>query len=564
MLVPHVFFGKIKPSVVFAAVLAVVVALCDQAQAQSTTSSSNPAQIERRIQQTKPTPPPKAEPTFEVAPTAPAKPAEAFSFVLSAVNVEGVTAFAPEDLAPAYEKFMARQVDQDQIQKIAAAITKIYQDAGYVLSRAEVPPQDVVGGVLTIRVVEGFIERIEAPDVDPPVRPVTAYTKPVLAERPVKLATIERALLLINDLPGITLMDSSLSPGSAPGANVLTLKLKRKAVDGTVYLDNRGTPSSGRLQTWLSAGVNGAFGLGERFQVGLFTIPDEPKELVYAEARWSQPIGPWGTTAELAISGSVVDAGDSLAASNTESDSFRVVGKLRHPVLRSRSDSLWLNGELDYYNLGEDRFNATNFEDRNRAARLGLEYYRAEAFGGDFYAKARYSRGLDLFGASDAGRAELSRSDGKSSFDKVDVELRRVQLLGAGFSLLAQAKGQWSNQPVLSAEEFALGGSRYGRAFDYSELVGDDGIGGLIELRYGGKNPLPWIENYEFYGFYDGGAVWNDGAEREALTSAGIGARVTWKKQLYTEVQVAKPLNRVVATEGDDDLRVLFAVNLSL
>ena len=286
--------------------------------------------------------------------------------------------------------------------------------------------------------------------------------------------------------------------------------------------------------------------------------------MIYGQIKWSQPLGGWGTVGEVTLSGSKVDAGNSLAASETESDSRRMQLSLRHPILRTRQDSLWASGEFDVYNVNEDTFGATSYEDRNRTARLGLEYYRSKLLNGDFYAKAVYARGLDILGASNPGNGQLSRSDGKAAFDKVTLEVRRLQKLWGGFGLYAQAKGQWANQPLLTGAEFSLGGSQYGRAFDYGELVGDRGAAGAVELRYTGKKPAYWIESYDVYAFYDGGFVWNEGVGRQTLTSAGLGLRSTFAKGIYADFQVAKPLNHEVSTEGDKDLRILFAVGAGM
>ena len=533
--------------------------------AQSATTASDPTQIEQRIDDQQPRRPQALQPHLDVLPPSQITPiGDTFSFVLSAVIIDGATAFTRASLAPLYGKYLARRVTEVEVQEIAQSITRAYHDAGYVFSQADVPAQDVLAGVLKIRVTEGHVARIDYGEAGEKNGIVAAYMAPVLAEKPVRLETIERAMLLVNDLPGITVADASVGDGATPADKVLKLVLEESAVNADLYVDNRGTPSSGRLQTWAAAAANGLLSTGDRLQIGLFTIPDTPRELIYGQVKWSQPLGGWGTVGEVTLSGSKVDAGNSLAASETESDSRRMQLSLRHPILRTRQDSLWASGEFDIYNVNEDTFGATSYEDRNRTARLGLEYYRSKLLNGDFYAKAVYARGLDILGASNPGNGQLSRSDGKAAFDKVTLEVRRLQKLWGGFGLYAQAKGQWANQPLLTGAEFSLGGSQYGRAFDYGELVGDRGAAGAVELRYTGKKPADWIESYDVYAFYDGGFVWNEGVGRQALTSAGLGLRSTFAKGIYADIQVAKPLNHEVSTEGDKDLRILFAVGAGM
>ncbi len=534
------------------------------ALAQTSGTASSPAQIEKRIDEQRQRPPEELRPgQGVVAPAVPLPSGEKISFVLSAVIIEGATAFEPAELAALYRRYLATPVTEVEIREIAKAVTKLYQDAGYIFSQADALPQDVVDGVLTLRVTEGYVERIEVEGLDVDDPRIAGYFDAVLAERPVRLETIERALLLTNDLSGVALADSKVADGATTGAKVLKLRFDTKDYNADVYLDNRGTPSSGRLQTWLSGSANGILTTGDQLRLGFFTVPDAPQELLYGSARWTQPLGRWGTTAELALSASKVNAGDYLADSDTESKSRRIHLTLRHPVMRSRNQSLWAIGELDYYDLSEDRNGTDNYEDRNRFAVLGVEYYRPSLGNGDIYAKWAYTRGLDVLGASNPGNGLLSRSDGKAVFDKVTLELRRLQKIWGGLGLFVQAKGQWSNQPLLTGAEFSLGGSQYGRAYDYGELVGDSGAGALAELRYTGKKPVDWVSSYDLYVFYDGGVVWNDGGARQTLTSVGGGVRTTVNDLAYADIQVAKPLNRNVSTESDDDLRVLFALGAS-
>ena len=550
---------------VSAALLTGAVSLIGPAGAQSTGASSNPTQIERQIDAQQPRRPNVLQPNLDVLPDSQVTPLrDAFSFVLSAVAIDGAERFSPAELAPLYRKYLATRVTEAEVQEIAQAITKTYRDAGYLFSTADVPPQDVLAGVLRIRVTEGYVAEVKLSDGVERDGALSAYLSQILAERPVRLETIERALLLINDLPDISLIDASISDGTEPGAKVLNLKVEPRAFNADLYMDNRGTPSSGRLQTWVSASANGVLSTGDQFQIGVFTIPDAPRELLYGLISWTQPLGSWGTTAEIALSGSKIDAGADLADSETESDSRRIHLTLRHPILRTRRHSLWAIGELDFYNVNEDQSGARTYEDRNRMVRLGAEYYVPDALGGDFYTKAVYTRGLDILGASNAGNGQLSRFDGKATFDKIALEVRRLQNLWGGFGLFAQAKGQWANQPLLTASEFSLGGSQYGRAYDYGEAVGDRGVAGLVELRYTGKEPTDWLASYDLYAFYDGGVAWNDGAARQVLTSAGGGVRASFAKGIYADLQAAKPLNHEVSTEADKDLRVLFSLGMGL
>jgi hemolysin activation/secretion protein len=117
----------------------------------------------------------------------------------------------------------------------------------------------------------------------------------------------------------------------------------------------------------------------------------------------------------------------------------------------------------------------------------------------------------------------------------------------------------------LSGEEFSVGGARFGRGYDPSEITGGDGAAGLVELRHDGRFAGLGTElSYQLYGFGEFGVVWtgdpNGGGARDSLASAGAGVRIGWGGRFLGEIEVAAPLTRGVASEGgrSDFARVFF------
>jgi len=532
---------------------------------QAATESADPAEIRRRIEDAE-LPARPVTPDVEFAPRvapAPSIGEEPPAFVLSAVVIEGATVFDPVEFGPLYEDFLARAVSSDDVEEILSRITEMYRDNGYFLSRAIATPQDVGGGVLQVAVIEGFVESVGLAGDGSDSALIKAYTEQILAQRPLTLARFERTLILINDLAGITI-SASLDPSDdGSGGYGLTLNVSYDAVDGNIYFDNRGTRSVGRLQGWLSSGLNSVLGLGERFQVGVFTVPNQPKELIYLDFNYEQPIDQNGTYVSLTGSRSDSDAGGNLSAFDAESESYSGVISVWHPVIRTRRQNLWLIGSIGYLRSREERLGATLFEDRTRIARLSTTYSLTDDLDGTTGISVQGSKGLDIFGASKQGAAQLSRFDGRSDFAKVTAEISRDQSLFYGFALAVSARGQKSSVPLLSSEEFGVGGSRYGRAYDSSEITGDDGAAGSAELRFDAQVDEAYLQSLQVYGFYDIGAVWNTlpggSSVRASLASVGGGIRLTVTPSVFATVEVAKPLTRVVANEGDEDPRAFFS-----
>lgn len=160
-----------------------------------------------------------------------------------------------------------------------------------MLSRAIAPPQDLATGVLTIVVIEGYIEQVVFAGPGAEAEPLSRYADALTSERPLRSATLERTILLIDDLPGTT-VEAELNPvDEASGIYELTLQVNVDAVDGFGSLDNRGTEGVGPLEAWVGAGLNSWFGARERLQASVFAVPNDPHELTYTDLTYDQPIG---------------------------------------------------------------------------------------------------------------------------------------------------------------------------------------------------------------------------------------------------------------------------------
>ena len=240
---------------------------------------------------------------------------------------------------------------------------------------------------------------------------------------------------------------------------------------------------------------------------------------------------------------------------------------MAYPVIRERSLNLWLNGFFEHYDSSEDRFRRLNYDDRLRIVRARANMSVRDGWDGTSWAASTLSRGLDIMGASTAGSGNLSRFDGDPEFVKFYLDIGRTQDIGENYAIEVSAVGQKSNSPLLSSEEFGLGGSRFGRAYDYAEVTGDDGVAGSVELRRIFRTDDADFDYIQLYGFYDIGAVWNRNASsaefrRQSLASTGVGLRAAILQAAQVSVEVAKPLTRPVFTsDNDNGARVFFSIS---
>jgi hemolysin activation/secretion protein len=523
-----------------------------------------PAQPERLQQRFDKPPEPKStlEPVApEVKKPIPLVEMEKVKFKLMGIVVEGSTVYQDSDFLPFYEQFLGKEISLAKVYEVAGDITAKYRNDGYILSRANVPAQRIKNGVVRIQVIEGFVDKIE---IDGKVggrkKRLHAYIDKIAASKPLQVKVLERYLLLIDDLPGVT-VESVLTPSKeTPGAANLTLLLKHKTVDGYVSLDNRGSRFNGPIQGSAGGNLNSILGLYEK--TGFNFVTTEPtSELIYFNGTHEQQIGGEGTKLILSGSLSHTEPGSTLKSFNIEGDSLTISGIITHPFIRSREENLSGRFGLLMRNTETDILGSLSARDRLRVFSLGFSYDFVDKFRGVSLIDIEFRQGANIFNATESGKANLSRSQGKSNFSKISANLWRRQNISHGFSVLVEATGQYAFDSVLSSEEFSFGGARFGRGYDSSEISGDQGVSVKTELQYFYKVGKKYLKSLQPYGFYDYGSVWQKGndftgsSRHSSLSSVGGGIGFSLTNWLSGYVEAAKPLDDQVIAEGDNDIR---------
>jgi hemolysin activation/secretion protein len=444
-------------------------------------------------------------------------------------------------------------------------MTAGYRDAGYLLAQVVVPPQRIVDGRPQLNAVEGYVAdvRVEG-ELDRPAL-FDAARSDLLAERPLRTETLERFMLLLNDLPGVT-AQGVLQPAGAPGASDLLVRISESHVEATAGVNNRGSQVQGPVLYEAGLELDSVFGLNERTNLRYIRASD-PDELRLFALSHSQRLSAQGL--ELTIAGSRSyadpDLGEEFAQFNLETDTTQGRLELSFPVTRTRAQNLRIRGALTYHDGLTDSLDAPLTDDTIAAVRAGLTWDGVDALGGVNVLDVELSKGIDAFGASEFGDPAASRPGGDPDFSKATLYLARLQSLGTRVSLLLALHGQQAFSNLLAPEEFAFGGDQFGRAYDPSEIVGDSGVAAKAELRLTFDNPSGLSAT--LYAFSDAGHVWRrlDSAEageedEDDATSAGGGIRVTMAEWLSGYVEVATPLNHIVAAEGDESTRVFGGV----
>ncbi len=544
------------------------------AQVQNATGTADPGRAEQQIQQ--PDLSPQVSPQTDIqdmrAINAPAG-AESVTFTLGSIDVAGASAFSQEDLRSVYADKIGQTVSLADVYDIANRMTLKYRNAGYILTQVVVPQQTIDNGDVRLQVVEGFVNNvsIRKQDENAPINTalIESYAAGIKKGGPLNARDLERQLLLINDLPGVNAR-SILSPSATPGGADLLIVLDYDPVDGLISADNFGSRYLGPVQLGAAATLNSFLGQNEAISGQVALAPQSWYELAYGAVSYEIPVGSYGT--KLRFSGSATDTepGYDLEQFDVEGRAYLLNVGLTHPFIRSRSENLYGRLNFDWRRVKSENNIEPTRKDRLSVLRAGGRYQFMDTIlsAGANTVDLELSKGLGILGASDKGDANMTRTAGDPQFTKLEAEIQRLQRITGSVNLLVAARGQVSSNALLSSEEFGVGGFGFGRGYDPSEITGDEGVAAKVELQW--KNPVQlgtgFVENYQLYGFYDVGRVWNDDAttasqERDSLASAGAGVRFDFNYDIEGGFAVAVPLTREVATQNDNDPK--FYLNLS-
>ena len=479
-------------------------------------------------------------------------------FLLGEVVLSGNTALSTEALASTWTPLVGKPITLAEAFGIAAAVSARYREAGFILSQAIIPPQDIrtVGvGVLRIQVVEGFVDKVSFNGIAPDK--LQAYLTPVQNERPLRLATLERSLLLIGELAGVS-AQANLRASATPNASDLEIVAGQKRTEFSLSAHNRSTPSQGSVRYEASAEVRGVIGDFDRHNLRWITAGDKRLSLLAYSA--DLPLGSRGLKLQLGASASRSEPETDLAVANIDTRSNNYSLGLAYPLLRSRQSNLALRGGLNGYNNSSDVAGSRASEDRIRALRVGLTGDHADGFGGISLLDLEWSKGLSGLGAAKEGDPGV---DANPQFNKLSAYAARLQSLGGSWSALLAVTAQHSSDKLPTAEQLGLGGETFLRAFDPSEVIGEKGSAGKLELRYdlGGAS---WAATLYVYG--DAGSVKRKQADggyaSTSLSSGGLGVRLSGPSRTRGYLEVAKPGRKDVTSEGNRNARVFAGLGI--
>lgn len=493
----------------------------------------------------------------------PAAGAADLRFTLTRIAVEGASVFHPEnDFADDIKALIARPVTLADVSALADRIQARYLAMGLGLTRVFVPAQEIKDQTITIRVIEGHLEKVRVEGGGPRERArVEARLEKALAARPARVDLIERGLLLVDDLPGVT-VTGLIRPGDSFGAAELLVGYTETPYALVAGGGNRGSEFAGPWSAFVDLAANSPFGFGEQVGVTLSATP-QISEQRSANGRWLQPLSGSGLTLTTNASYSRGRPGASLKPFAVATESYGAGQRLSLPLIRSRSRNLTVEAGWNVQRATVQLLALPFSRDDWRSVDARVTYSQGRFLGGDLIAQAGVTQGLDIAGATGREATTASRLKVDPWYRKFTGEVAYGMHLPAEIGATLTVGGQYSSDTLVAGEEFALGGSRFGRGYNGGDLAGPSGVGAGLELRRGFNPGIAHLDGVTLYGFVDTGRVWDSAAVSTHLVSTGGGVRLGLFGKASLSAELARTL-RSLPLPGAEGQRTRLFVDLTV
>jgi hemolysin activation/secretion protein len=474
--------------------------------------------------------------------SAPEKPTAAreqdATFDVFEYRVEGATLLPAIVVEQAVYPHLGEKKSLADVEKAREALEKAYHGAGYLTVLVSIPQQKVDGGVVTLAVTEASVERLRVVDSQYSGLAEIKAAAPALAEGTVpNFNDMQKELAALNRSA-----DRKITPVMRPGVTPGTVEIDLKVQDqlpfhGNVDVNNYYSQDTSPTRLEASLRWDNLWqkqhGLGLTFQ----TAPEEPDESRVFAINYSVPL----------------DSGNYLAFYAVKSDSdVAAVGTL----------NVIGNGEIAGARYivplrGREGFFHT--------ATLGVDYKSVDQEvalidGGGFETPITYLPfivGWDgtWLGQGVAGQTAISkfgvafnfnfrgsvddeqefadkRFEGRSSYAYLRGVFSHEESWASDTQLVLRGGWQLASRPLVSNEQFIIGGVNTVRGYLEAAALGDDGIHLTLEARTPnyGRLLTGSLDDLRLLAFVDGGYVSIQQPLPEQVSSftlggAGIGLR---------------------------------------
>jgi hemolysin activation/secretion protein len=451
------------------------------------------------------------------------------------------------------------------VEAARAALESAYHERGFGTVYVDVPEQTVDDGVIRLRVTEGRINstRISGAKYFSE-RQIRAALPAATPGQVPDLPALQRQIGAFNAASQDRAVVPVLKAGPQPGTVDVALKVQdHLPFHGSIELNNQYTADTKPLRLIGYLSYDNLFGRLNSLSLQYQVTPQEPKDTGVFAAGYVSPAGPGKLSFTYIHSSSDVATVGGLAVIGNGT----IVGAHYDlPIVVTTATIQSINFGADYKDFGQNVATTPS-----AVVQTPISYLNVSAVYAGLATTAprtyTWSAGasFSIRGIGSTAQEFADKCFGcRQNYFLVRVDGSVDQRLRSGFEALARVAGQYSATPVISNEQFLLGGAQTVRGYYEAEELGDRGFRGTLELRAPtlfGTSPsfraIPFL-------FSDAGQIDQvmplpEQPPHVFLSSFGAGLDMQGTRYVSGNLTWARVLHSGSRTEAGDS-RVLFVV----
>jgi hemolysin activation/secretion protein len=488
------------------------------------------------------------------------------TFDIMEYQIDGNTVLAKGKIEEAVYPFLGESKSIKEVEQARSALENRFHNEGYLTVFVSIPEQKVDGGIVRLEVQEGKVDKLRVVGSKYHTLSAIKDRVPQLAEGSVPyFPEVQKQLASVNSTA-----DRQVTPvlraSKTPGKVEVDLKVQDQLpFHGGIELNDRYSANTTHTRLGGSMRYDNLWQRDHSINVSFQVTPENTAETKVISANYMIPSDGDTWVMYGVISDSAVAAvGDVNVLGKGNIVGLRYIHPL--PALDNYSHSLTLGADYKDFKESTVLKNFGGFETPIAYLPFSVGYdgnLQGEHSLTQLSLDATFSiRGL----GNDVQEFSDKRYLAKPDFAYLRTELKHTQTLYKGWQLYADVAGQISNQPLISNEQFSIGGATSVRGYLESNSLGDGGANATLELRTPSfaRNLSEQIADLHALAFYDAGHVritdpLPNQTESFNLASVGVGLHLKGWHGLFGTADFAKAL-RTAGLVKDGDYRLHFHI----
>ncbi len=499
-----------------------------------------------------------------------AKPGLPAQFTLTEIRVEGNTVLPKVAVERAIYPHLGPGKSEADMLAARDALAAAYEAAGY-LSVTVRPiswtPQARDAFMFTFAVTEARIERVKVKgakynlpsDIRAEAASIAPGTVPHFPSLQADLARLQRRA------------DMSVTPILRPGRNPGRMEVELQVEDelplhGAVELSNRQSADTSARRLEASIHYDNLWQAQHSLGFRFINSPLDPNQVEVYSLVYGAPVGDAGRRLSVFA---VQSNSDVITAQDFGSQGKGVTLGLRYSIpLPARNSGLFhsFTAGIDYKHLKETSglAGADKSDKPVIYMPLALQYNgmlpgpaRTWTFGtgATIGLRGLNENVINCDGIARVDQFECRRAGAKRNFMAGRFDLGLRQAIG-NWRLQASLDTQFASGPLISSEQFSVGGRDSVRGYLEAEALGDDGARLGVQLSTPRVTPAAWPVAVNALAFYDAGWVHTQEAlpgqiSTTVLASVGVGLRAKAGKAMTAALDFARTLRQGLRTDKD-------------